>query len=86
MLQALQTATAPETLSVCPVVRGLVIDSLMPTLGRIDEIERRGGLRPGVGDAVLPPGLSVPGGNEVSSQDMGLSSRQSLESDGCTYR
>lgn len=61
MLQALQTATAPETLSLCPIIRGLVIDSLMPTLGRISEIDRMGGVRPGIGDSVLPPGFSPPG-------------------------
>lgn len=62
MLQALQTATAPETLSVCPVVRGLVVDSLFPTLDRIAQVERAGGPQPGVGEAALPPGVVSPGG------------------------
>lgn len=62
MLQALQTATAPETLSVCPVVRGLVVDSLFPTLDRIEQIERAGGLQPGVGEAAMPAsGVVSPG-------------------------
>lgn len=61
MLQALQTATMPETLSVCPVVRGLIVDSLFPTLDRIAEVEKAGGMRPGIGDAVLPPGVMSPG-------------------------
>ena len=61
MLQALQTATAPETLSVCPVVRGLVVDSLFPTLDRIEQIQRAGGLQPGVGEASMPAGVVSPG-------------------------
>ena len=61
MLQALQTATAPETLSVCPVVRGLVMDSLFPTLDRIVEIDKAGGVQPGIGNSGLPPGLVAPG-------------------------
>lgn len=61
MLQALQTATSPETLSVCPVVRGLVVDSLFPTLDRIGEVDKAGGVQPGVGNVKLPPGLIPPG-------------------------
>ncbi|CAM9763363.1 unnamed protein product [Hapterophycus canaliculatus] len=57
MLQALQTATAPETLSVCPIVRGLVVDSLFPTLDRIEQVEKAGGVQPGVGDMALPEGV-----------------------------
>lgn len=61
MLQALQTATAPETLSVCPIVRSLVVDSLFPTLDRIEQMERAGGVQPGVGDTALPQGVVAPG-------------------------
>lgn len=61
MLQAVRTATAPNTLSLCPIVRGLVIDSLRPTLGRIEEVERAGGVRPGIGDATVPSGTTPPG-------------------------
>lgn len=64
MLQALQTATAPATLSVCPVVRGLVVDSLFPTLDRIAQVEKAGGVQPGVGEAVLPAGCVSPGVRE----------------------
>ncbi|CAM9114212.1 unnamed protein product [Scytosiphon promiscuus] len=60
MLQALQTATAPETLSVCPIVRGLVVDSLFPTLDRIDQVEKAGGVQPGVGEMALPEGVVAP--------------------------
>eukprot|EP00903_Cladosiphon_okamuranus_P006318 g6193.t1 len=60
MLQALQTATAPETLSVCPVIRGLVVDSLFPTLDRIEQIEKAGGVQPGVGEAAMPAGVVSP--------------------------
>eukprot|EP00752_Nemacystus_decipiens_P008749 g7810.t1 len=60
MLQALQTATAPETLSVCPIVRGLVVDSLFPTLDRIEQIQKSGGLQPGVGEAAMPAGVVSP--------------------------
>lgn len=61
MLQAVRTATAPNTLSVCSVVRGLIVDSLRPTLERIAEVEEAGGVQPGVGDAVVPPGTTPPG-------------------------
>ena len=61
MLQALQTSTAPETLAVCPIVRGLVVDSLFPTLDRIAELEKAGGVQPGVGETALPPGVLSPG-------------------------
>ncbi|CAN0292068.1 unnamed protein product [Ectocarpus sp. 12 AP-2014] len=60
MLQALQTATAPETLSVCPIVRGLVVDSLFPTLDRIEQVKMAGGVQPGVGDTALPQGVVAP--------------------------
>ena len=61
MLQALQTSTAPETLAVCPIVRGLVVDSLFPTLDRIAELEKAGGVQPGVGQPALPPGVMSAG-------------------------
>lgn len=61
MLQALQTATAPETLSVCPVVRSLVVDSLFPTLDRIERMEKAGGVQPGVGVPSTPAGVVAPG-------------------------
>ncbi|CAN0167132.1 unnamed protein product [Laminaria digitata] len=61
MLQALQTSTAPETLAVCPIVRGLVVDSLFPTLDRIAELEKAGGVQPGVGAPALPPGVMSAG-------------------------
>ncbi|CAB1117510.1 unnamed protein product [Ectocarpus sp. CCAP 1310/34] len=60
MLQALQTATAPETLSVCPIVRSLVVDSLFPTLDRIEQVKKAGGVQPGVGDTALPQGVVAP--------------------------
>lgn len=66
MLQALQTATAPETLSVCPMIRGLVMDSLFPTLDRIAEVEKAGGVQPGIGfSGILPLGVIPPGKMKV---------------------
>ncbi|CAM9505335.1 unnamed protein product [Discosporangium mesarthrocarpum] len=58
MLQAVQAATAPETLSVCPAIRGLVVNSLYPTLLRVKTLDRAGGIQPGVGSPTHTHGMT----------------------------